>query len=85
MGEVSKKLLKRRRDNEAWERMNRVSTALRLWRRDLIIQLAAAEDETEINLLHWEMTQCSKLFYRMQQAWDHIANDHIKKASDARC
>ncbi len=79
MAEVSNKLLERRRDNDAWARMDRVSMAVRLWRRELITELATANDEKEIDLLHWEMMQCGKLFWRMERAWESIVQDHIKK------
>ncbi len=84
MAEVSNKLLERRRDTDAWARMDRVSTAMRLWRRELINELAAADDEIAIDMLHWEMMQCGKLFWRMERAWAAIEQDHIKKALESK-
>ena len=44
MADISTKLLDRRRDNDAYARFVDVQFALRMWRRTLIAEMAAAED-----------------------------------------
>jgi hypothetical protein len=82
MGDVSTKLMKHRRENEAFDRMGRVMASMRMWRRTLITELAAAEDEVVIDLLHWEIMKSGKLIRRMTWAMEEVMKQHVERPDD---
>jgi hypothetical protein len=79
---ISTKLLKHRRENEAWERMGRVMASMRMWRRTLINELAAADDEVVIDVLHWEIMKSGKLIRRMTRAMQEVMEQHVARRDD---
>jgi len=67
-GNLDTTLLDRRRDNDARSRFVDVQSALRMWRRELIADMAAApfipddeKTETLLDLLHGELEECGHL------------------------
>lgn len=82
---VDTSLLDRRRDNDAYSRMTDVQAALRLWRRTLISEMAAAEGaldnektETTLDLLHGELQECGGLINEVSFAAERILQRRVK-------
>ena len=82
---VNTELLDRRRDNDAYSRLTDVQAALRLWRRTLISEMAAApyipdDEKTELvlDLLHGELTECAGLTNEVTFAAERILARRVK-------
>ena len=85
MADISTALLDRRRDNDAYSRLTDVQAALRLWRRTLISEMAAAphipdDEKTEIilDLLHGELQECGGLINEVTFAAERILARRVK-------
>ena len=85
MADISTALLDRRRDNDAYSRITDVQLALRLWRRALIAEMAAAEGaldnektETILDLLHGELQECGGLINEVSFAAKRILQRRVE-------
>jgi hypothetical protein len=83
---VSTALLDRRRDDDAYSRLIDVQSALRMWRRALINEMASApaipddeNTETILDLLHGEMQECGLLINAASEAAARILERRGKK------
>jgi hypothetical protein len=84
--EISTALLDRRRDDDAYSRLIEVQAALRLWRRQLITEMAGAVDipdsentETILDLLHGEFQEAGLLINDVTAAATRILERRVAK------
>jgi hypothetical protein len=69
MGEVSNKLIERNRYREYRERIERVQTALLMWRHEIIAAMNEPNvSEDELNVLHVELTQMGAVYHLLGEA-----------------
>ncbi len=72
MTNVDTSLIPRRHDNDFHERGMLAVAAIRMWRRRIISELAATDDEVELDLLSIEMKECWKILSKLGAAVEHV-------------